>query len=125
MSDHQEITTLLNKARALGIEVDGAIDHATIKDVCHGKVYGHQRFDEGADFHTSKIAAMGVIVSVGRFIETVSGSRYLIICNDDEGVHSWEEKRSHIMSNAALYQSRRLKQATPMPDGVSFARIPD
>lgn len=124
MSDHQKITTLLDKARTLAIEIDGLIDNALVGDVCHGRVYGHDRFDDGTEFRTSKIAAMGVIVSVGRFIETFSGSRYLVICHDDEALRLWEEKSKDITEKAKNYESRRKKQPTPIPDGVSFARIP-
>jgi hypothetical protein len=58
---------------------DGTLQEASLGVNAFGHIYGASpRFKDGAFIETSKIVFVGQIESVGWFIETIGGSRYLV-----------------------------------------------
>lgn len=57
---------------------DGIIRQALIGDDCIGLVFGSERFADRSSVQTSQIIKVGIALPFGCYVETVTGSRYLV-----------------------------------------------
>lgn len=61
---------------------DGVLQDADIGPRAEGKVFGHDKFPDGAEIVTSTIVKTGFSESHGYYVETLNDSRYLIATVD-------------------------------------------
>ena len=87
---------------------DGLLQDATITATACGHLFGSEGFPEGAFVKTSQIVQVGEALGIGRYIETDSGSRYLVSSVEsssymDEGCW-FERKRRQIDINKDYFR---------------------
>lgn len=88
---------------------DGVIRKTWVGKYCSGLIFFSDKFPDNSLIQTSEIVLIGVAPPFGRYIETVTGSRYLVTSAlDAQGRSDWfHQKARNIAENAGYYRPKQ------------------